>query len=132
MSATPAPPPPRDPSEPKALADQPAGTVKVQKREVKVPDGRREKICATCGQTFTLAADEKFFNCPNCYRKTQPVRKAPRKSDAQILTQITCLECGTVEYLDFVPTDVNATYCHSCFSKRKQELQASRPHSERR
>lgn len=115
-----------------ALAAQPAGSVKVQKRELKEPDNRREKVCATCGGSFQVTPDQKFFNCPNCYKKTQPVRKVPRKSEAQILTQITCMECGTVEYLDFVPTDVNATYCHACFSKKKQELQASRPHPDRR
>jgi hypothetical protein len=54
------------------------------------------------------------------------VRKPARKSDAQILTQITCMECGTVEYLDFVPPDVHA------FSKKRQELQASRLHTESR
>ena len=116
----------------RSLAGQLPGTVKVQKRELKEPDRNREKLCATCGQTFTVTPDQKFFNCPNCYRKAQPVRKAPRKSEAQILTQITCLECGTVEYLDFVPTDVNATYCHSCFSKKRQELQAAKPHPVRR
>jgi len=115
-----------------APASQPAagqpGTVKVQKRVPRQPDLSREKLCATCGQTFTVTPDQKFFNCPDCYRKTQPVRKPPRKSEAQILTQITCMVCGAVEYLAFVPTDVNATYCHSCFSKKRQELQAARPH----
>ena len=123
--------PPKSPAA-QALAAQPAGSVKIQKREAKEPENLREKLCATCGRSFTLSPDQKFFNCPHCYRKTQPVRKPARKSDAQILTQITCMECGTVEYLDFVPTDVNATYCHSCFSKKRQELQASRPHPERR
>jgi CxxC-x17-CxxC domain-containing protein len=116
------------PTAAKAMAAQLPGTVKVQKREVKEPDPTREKICATCGQAFPVTPDQKFFNCPHCYRKSQPVRKAPRKSEAQILTQITCMECGAVEYLDFVPTDVKATYCHSCFSKKRQELQASKPH----
>ena len=120
------PPPPST-----ALANaQGPGTVKVVKREVKEPSNLREKVCATCGRTFELTPDQKFFNCPHCYRKTQPVRKPARKSEAQILTQITCMECGTVEYLDFVPTDVHATYCHSCFTKRRQELQAARLHGE--
>jgi len=114
------------------LAAQQAGTVKIQKREIKEPTNLREKVCATCGKTFELTPDQKFFNCPHCYRKTQPVRKPARKSEAQILTQITCMECGTVEYLDFVPPDVHATYCHSCFSKKRQELQASRLHTESR
>lgn len=113
-------------------APQAPGTVKIQKRETKVPSNLREKVCATCGKTFELTPDQKFFNCPDCYRKAQPVRKPVRKSEAQILTQITCMECGTVEYLDFVPPDVHATYCHACFTKRRQELQASRLHPESR
>jgi len=120
-------PPPVNPPLP-----QLPGTVKIQKREVKEPSNQREKVCATCGQTFTLTPDQKFFNCPNCYRKAQPVRKPVRKSEAQILTQITCMECGAVEYLDFVPPDVHTTYCHACFTKRRQELQASRLHPESR
>ena len=110
--------------------DQRAGSVKIQKREIKEPSNLREKVCATCGKTFELTPEQKFFNCPYCYKKTQPVRKPARKSDAQILTQITCIECGTVEYLDFVPPDVHATYCHACFSKKRQELQASRQQTE--
>jgi DNA-directed RNA polymerase subunit RPC12/RpoP len=115
-----------------ALAAQQAGTVKIQKREVKEPSQLREKVCATCGRTFELTPDQKYFNCPHCYRKTLPVKKPARKSEAQILTQITCMECGTVEYLDFVPPDVHSTYCHSCFAKKRQELQASRSHPESR
>ncbi|MGA2083182.1 MAG: hypothetical protein ABSH53_21610 [Holophaga sp.] len=103
-----------------------AGMVKVVKREAKAPNPMREKICATCGRTFEVAPDQKFFNCPHCYRKSLPVRKPARRSEAQILAQITCVECGTVEYLDFVPPDLHATYCHACFAKRRQELLASR------
>lgn len=104
------------------------GMVKIQKREVKAPNPMREKVCATCGRTFELTPDQKFYNCPYCYRKTQPVRKPARRSEAQILAQITCVECGAVEYLDFVPPDRHATYCHACFAKRRQELQAARLH----
>jgi len=131
---TPKQPDPTLPSPPaqSLLAAQQAGTVKIQKRELKEPNPMREKVCATCGKTFEVAPEQKFFNCPHCYRKTQPVRKPARKSEAQILTQITCMECGTVEYLDFVPPDVHATYCHACFSKKRQELQASRLNLENR
>jgi len=128
-------PKPPDPTIPHPVnppVPQLPGAVKIQKREVKEPSNQREKVCATCGQTFTLTPDQKFFNCPNCYRKAQPVRKPVRKSEAQILTQITCMECGAVEYLDFVPPDVHTTYCHACFTKRRQELQASRLHPESR
>jgi len=118
---------------PPPSADRPAapsvGVVKVQKRVVQEPRTTREKICATCGRPFEVEPDQKFFNCPHCYRKSLPPRKPARRNEAQILAQITCVECGAVEYLDFVPPDVHATYCHACFAKRRQELHASRPHS---
>jgi len=110
----------------------PNGTVRVQKREAKAPVATREKICATCGRTFRLAPEEKFFNCPHCFKKTQPVRKAVRNNETQILTQIICVECGTQEYVDFVPTDPALAFCATCFSKRKRELQAQKHHKERR
>ena len=115
-----------------SLGPNPNGTVKVQKRETKPAITTREKLCATCGRTFRLAPEEKFFNCPHCYKKTQPVRKAVRKNEAQILTQIICVECGTQEYVDFVPTDPAAAFCAECFSKRKRELQVQKNHKERR
>ena len=34
------------------LAAQQAGTVKIQKREVKEPSNLREKVCATCGKNL--------------------------------------------------------------------------------
>ena len=110
----------------------PNGTVKIQKREAKPPVTTREKLCATCGRTFRLAPEEKFFNCPYCYKKTLPVKKNVRKNEAQILTQIICVECGTQEYVDFVPTDPAAAFCAACFSKRKRELQGQKAHKERR
>lgn len=114
------------------LAGTELGAVKVQKREAKPPVQLREKVCATCGRTFQLEPEQKFFNCPYCYRKTHPVRKPARKSEAQILTQITCAECGAVEYIDFVPTDVHAAYCSACFAKKRREMQAVRSHNEDR
>lgn len=108
------------------------GPVKIQKREAKPPVTTREKVCATCGRTFRLAPEEKFFNCPHCYKKSLPARKPARKSEAQILTQITCLECGTQEYVDFVPSDPGSALCAACFSAKKRELQAKLNHKERR
>jgi protein-arginine kinase activator protein McsA len=117
------------PSPAAVAAGVPLGAVKIVKREIKEPNRNREKVCATCGRTFELEPDQKFFNCPACYRRSLPTRRSSRRSEAQILAQITCVECGTVEYLDFVPPDLHATYCHSCFAKRRQELQAARVHS---
>ena len=129
---------PLDPPQPPRAGPMPSqgpnpnGTVRVQKREVMPPIATREKICATCGRTFRLTPEEKYFNCPHCHKKTQPVRKAVRKNEAQILTQITCVECGTLEYVDFVPTDAAAALCAECFSRRKRELQGQKNHKERR
>ena len=126
MSPKPPVPSPQPPGSANPDTAQDLGKVKIVKREVKEAINLREKVCATCGKTFELTPDQKFFNCPHCHRRSQPVRKPARKSEAQILTQITCIECGAVEYLDFVPTDVHATYCNSCFSKRRQEHLATR------
>jgi DNA-directed RNA polymerase subunit RPC12/RpoP len=101
--------------------------VRVQKRQPKEPDPRREKLCATCGKPFLLGPDEKFFNCPSCHRKLTAPRKNPKRNETQILTQITCQACGAVEYLDFVPTDPATTLCAACFSKKRREISAERP-----
>lgn len=99
------------------------GTVMVQKRVMNAEPTPREKLCATCGRPFQLTPDQKYYLCPNCYRKAQPPLKKPvKKGEAQVLIQIHCVECGTEEYLDFVPSDPNATYCRACFSKRRREL----------
>lgn len=114
------------PSIPLSAPDRPRnaqpGAVMVQKRVANPEPALREKLCATCGKPFQLTPDQKYFICPDCYRKTQaPVRKTVRRGDAQVLIQIRCVECGAEEYLDFVPSDPNATYCRACFSKRKRE-----------
>ena len=121
------------PSDPTAAAEtRPAGEAKVQKRAPKPTVATREKICATCGRTFQLAPEEKFFNCPACHRKAQPPRKAPRKGDARILTQITCQACGAQEYVAFVPADPGAALCSACFSVRRRELKEQTNHKNRR
>lgn len=114
------------PAVPKPAADRSShpqpGSVLVQKRTVNPEPTLREKLCATCGKPFQLTADQKFYLCPNCYRKAQPPpKKVNRKGEAQVLIQIHCVECGAEEYLDFVPSDPAATYCRACFSKRKRE-----------
>ena len=102
------------------------GSVMVQKRVASAEPTLREKLCATCGRPFQLTPDQKFYLCPNCYRKAQPPpKRAPRKGEAQVLIQIHCIECGTDEYLDFVPSDPHATYCRACFSKRRREQKGS-------
>jgi len=98
------------------------GSVMVQKRVAASEPAPREKLCASCGKPFHLTPDQKYYLCPNCYRKGLPAPKRPsKKGEAQVLIQIRCVECGTEEYLDFVPSDPNATYCRACFAKRKRE-----------
>jgi hypothetical protein len=98
------------------------GSVMVQKRVASTEPSLREKLCATCGKPFQLTPDQKYYLCPVCYRKGQPpLKRPPKKGEAQVLIQIRCIECGVEEYLDFVPSDPGATYCRSCFSKRRRE-----------
>lgn len=102
------------------------GSVMVQKRVANAEPTQREKLCATCGRPFPLTPDQKFYICPHCYRKAQPPpKKSVKKGEAQVLIQIHCAECGSEEYLDFVPSDPNATYCRACFSKRRRELKGT-------
>ena len=102
------------------------GSVMVQKRVLNAEPTQREKLCATCGKPFQLTPDQKFYLCPNCYRKAQPPpKKTAKKGEAQVLIQIHCVECGTEEYLDFVPSDPNATYCRACFSRRRREMKGT-------
>jgi CxxC-x17-CxxC domain-containing protein len=106
------------------------GSVMVQKRKAEAEPTLREKLCAGCGKPFHLEAEQKFYLCPDCYRKAQPApKKSVRKGEAQVLIQIRCADCGVVEYLDFVPSDPNATYCRACFSKRKRELKGPAQHA---
>ena len=70
------------------------GPVKVQKRADRpAPDGSREKACSECQRMFTLQPGDKYYLCPDCYRKTL-TPKRPVKG-ARILTHIKCAACGT-------------------------------------
>ncbi len=95
--------------------------VKVQKRDPQAIPVLREKICATCHKPFALEADQKFYDCPSCYRKAHPQHKPKRRGRAQILVQIECVECGAREFLDFAPPDSKTALCRECFSKKKRE-----------
>lgn len=99
---------------------QPLGPVKIQKRADRPPpDGSREKACSECQRLFTLQPGDKYYLCPDCYRKTL-TPKRPIKG-ARILTHIKCAACGTEEYVTFVPTDLAAALCGACHSKQKRE-----------
>jgi len=90
--------------------------------------GVREKLCATCGKPFTLTPEEKFFDCPACHKKANPVHKSPKKAGAQILIQIKCVGCGNQDFLEFIPPNPKQAYCRTCFSKQKREQKARLQH----
>lgn len=94
--------------------------VLVQKHKPGAAKDTREKICATCGKPFSLADEQKFYDCPSCYRKNHPIHKPLRKTGAQILIQIQCVGCGAQDFLDFMPPDPKHAYCRSCFAKQKK------------
>lgn len=103
--------------------------VLVQKHKPGANAGVREKLCATCGKPFQLTADEKYYDCPSCYRRNHPIHKPRRKDGAQVLIQIQCVACGTQDFLDFMPPDPKQAYCRSCFAKqKKREPKPRAPH----
>lgn len=108
------------------------GTVRVQKRDPAAASDLREKLCATCGKPFRLTPEQKFFDCPDCYRKSHPPHKSKKRGEAQVLVQIECAECGTKEFLSFAPTDPKAVLCRTCFSKQKREQKLASLHPTRR
>lgn len=108
------------------------GSVRVQKRDNTAAPALREKLCATCGKPFKVQPDEKFFDCPACYRKNQGPRKVKNRNEAQVLVQITCAACGTVEFLGFAPTDPATALCRACFSAQKREQKLASPHPKHR
>lgn len=121
----------RSGSNPKPLDAQAPGTVKVQKRApAPAPSETREKACATCGRSFQLKPDEKFFLCPACYKKAYQQPKK-RKTGATVLNRIHCSACGAEEYLSFVPTDPAEALCKACFAKLKREQRSALHHTPR-
>jgi len=88
----------------------------------------REKTCATCGAGFTVTPDQKFFLCPKCYAKEFHRTSKARSTGTQVLTHITCVECGTSEYLSFVPQDASLALCTACFGRRKREQKSDPRH----
>ncbi len=88
----------------------------------------REKTCSTCGAGFTLTPDQKFFLCPECYAQEYRRNAKARSSGTQVLTHITCVACGTSEYLSFVPQDASQALCKACFGRQRREQKPDRRH----
>jgi CxxC-x17-CxxC domain-containing protein len=118
-------PPKEEPSVP--LQAGAPGTVRVQKRDSAAASALREKLCATCGKPFKVTPEQKFFTCPDCYRKSLPPHKSKKRGEAQVLVQIECVECGTKEFLSFAPTDPKTVLCRTCFSRQKREQKLASP-----
>lgn len=108
------------------------GKVRVQKRDNTAAPTLREKLCATCGKPFKLQPDEKFFDCPTCYRKNQAPRKTTKRGEARVLVQIKCSACGITEFLNFAPTDPATALCRTCFSAQKREQKLASTHPKHR
>jgi len=93
------------------------------------PKSPREKICAECGMRFKVEAGQKFYLCPDCYRRSFSYKRKGGKEAARVLTHITCATCGAQEYLPFVPEDPAKALCRACFAKERPEPKAAPRHS---
>ena len=117
---------PKD-DKPQENATPTLGPVKVQKRvDRPAPDGSREKACSECQRLFTLQPGDKYYLCPDCYRKTLTPKRSIK--GARILTHIKCASCGTEEYVTFVPTDRTTALCGACHLKQKREQKMESRH----
>ena len=128
--------PPVDPTPGDTGQEQPrtAAPVLLTKRTpVAPPDPKapREKICAECGIHFRLETGQKFFLCPDCYRRSFTYKRKGGKDAARILTHITCATCGQQEYLPFIPDDPAKALCRACFAKARPEPKPSPRHPHR-
>ena len=79
----------------------------------------RTKICTKCAKTFRVDPGKKFYLCSDCYRRTFLHKKASSSFDTRILTSIICSTCGMREYLPFVPTQHEKTFCRSCYAEQR-------------
>lgn len=128
--------PANDPAPEKAAEDQApkAAPVRLTKRApVQPPDPKapREKICAECAMRFVVEPGQKFFLCPDCYRRSFTYKRKGGKEAARILTHITCAGCGAQEYLPFVPEDPAKALCRTCYAKARPEPKGPSRHSQR-
>ena len=95
------------------------------------PEAPREKSCAECGHGFVVEAGQKFYLCPDCYRRSFTYRRKGGRDAATILSQITCAACGASEYLPFLPDDPTKALCRACFAKQRPEQKGPARHNHR-
>ena len=93
------------------------------------PKAPREKICAECGLHFKVETGQKFYLCPDCYRRSFTYKRKGEKDGARVLSHITCAACGAQEYLPFLPDDPAKALCRACFAKQRPEPKAAPRHS---
>jgi len=80
---------------------------------------------------FRVESDQKFYLCPDCYRRSFVYKRKGGKDAARILTHITCASCGAQEYLPFVPDDPAKALCRTCYAKERPEPKAPPKHPQR-
>lgn len=126
--------PSHDPAsgDPKPEASPAKPPVRLTKRAPVVPPdpkAPREKICAECGMRFKVETGQKFYLCPDCYRRSFSYKRKGGKEATRVLTHITCAVCGAQEYLPFVPEDPAKALCRACYAKERPEPKAAPRHS---
>jgi CxxC-x17-CxxC domain-containing protein len=114
-------------------ASKPTPVLLTKRAPVAPPDPKapREKICAECGMHFRVESGQKFYLCPDCYRRSFVYKRKGGKDAARILTHITCATCGAQEYLPFIPEDPAQALCRACFAKARPEHKPAPRHPHR-
>ena len=115
------------------LASKPTPVLLTKRTPVAPPDPKapRDKICSECGMHFKLESGQKFYLCPDCYRRSFVYKRNGGKDVARILTHITCATCGATEYLPFIPDDPAKALCRACFATQKPEQKSPNRHTQR-
>lgn len=114
-------------------AAQPPAVRLIKRAAVAPPDpaAPREKICSDCGRRFKVEAGQKFYLCPDCYRRSFVYRKRGGPEAARILAHITCAQCGASDYLPFMPEDPAKALCKTCFAASRPEPKPGPRHPHR-
>ena len=115
------------------LAPKPTPVLLTKRAPVAPPDPKapREKICSDCGMRFRVESGQKFYLCPDCYRRSFIYKRKGGPDAARILTHITCASCGAQEYLPFIPDDPAKALCRACFAKARPEPKPAPRHPNR-
>ena len=115
------------------LASKPTPVLLTKRAPVAPPDPKapREKICAECGIHFKVETGQKFYLCPDCYRRSFVYKRKGGQDAARILTHITCATCGAQEYLPFIPDEPAKALCRTCFAKERPEPKSPPRHTHR-